>query len=78
MDRICIFWGSKKDFNKFLDENITEYDLRSNFMEIIQDYNSRIRPNAALNDEDRKCRFDVENLIVKSSDYASVLDSVFK
>lgn len=45
-------------------------------MEIVQDYNSRIRPNAALGHEDRKRRFTVDNLIVRASDYASVMEHV--
>lgn len=76
MDKIIIFWGSNKDFEKLVNDEIPEHESFSYFMEIVQDYNSRIRPNAALGDSDRKRRFTVENLIVRSSDYASVLEHV--
>jgi len=76
MDKIVIFWGAKRDFEEIIRNEIPEYESYTSFMEIIQDYNARIRPNAALSDEDRKARFTVENLIVRSSDYASVLEHV--
>lgn len=76
MNKIFIFWGTNKDFDKLVKENTDEYETITSFMEVIQDYNSRVRPNAALNDEDRKSRFDIDSLVVKSSDYGSVLEHV--
>jgi len=76
MDSIIIFWGSKRDFEKYVNAEITDGETFSYFMEVVQDYNSRLRPNAALGDEDRKRRFTVDNLIVRASDYASVMEHV--
>ena len=76
MEKIIIFWGAVRDFDTLLQNEIPQDESLTRFMEIIQDYNARIRPNAALSDNDRKARFDVENLIVKASDYASVLEHV--
>lgn len=76
MEKIFIFWGTKDDFEHLVSGNVEEYETITPFMEVIQDYNARVRPNAALNDEDRKSRFDVDNLVVESSDYSSVLEHV--
>ena len=48
INQVKIFWGSKKDFNSFLEkENLGELGDGTPFMELIQHYNSRIRPSEA-------------------------------
>ena len=44
-DRIIIFYGSKKDFENMLDNEICDDELTIPFMELIQHYNARLRPN---------------------------------
>lgn len=69
---IHIFTGSRKDFEDYLSENI-DYDNKTlYFMQLIQDYNANLRQ------EHRYTHgvVDVENLIVKADDYASVYEHV--
>lgn len=77
VERVFIFIGSKKDFTKYLSENIDDDDEIVPFMEMIQDYNSKLRPpNTAYDDNERRHKRYVENCVVKSDDYSSVLEHV--
>ena len=76
-DHIIIFHGSKKNFEAMLKVEVQEEQVTIPFMELIQHYNARLRPNesgvreAALNRN-----IEVDNCIVRADDYASVLEHV--
>lgn len=73
-NKIYIFIGSKKDFEKFLDEKIPEGDDIAYFMELIKDYNANLRQQHAY----LHGTIDVKNLIVHADDYASVFEHVIQ
>ena len=76
-DRIIVFWGSKKDFEKMLDEEIYADEKTIPFMELIQYYNARIRPSeAGVKEAALSKRIQVDNCIVRADDYGSVLEHV--
>ena len=76
-DRIIIFWGSKKDFEKMLEEEIYADEKTIPFMELIQHYNARIRPSeAGVKESALSKRIKVDNCIVRADDYGSVLEHV--
>lgn len=45
IDKVVVFTGSKKDFEIFLEKQIPEDSETIPFMELIQHYNARLRPN---------------------------------
>lgn len=75
INQVKIFWGSKKDFNSFLEtENLSELGEGIPFMELIQHYNSRIRPNEAGVKEDQLSKkIQYAFCICRADDYSSVL-----
>ena len=73
-NKIYIFIGSKKDFEKFLDEKIVEGDEITYFMDLIKDYNANLRQQHAY----LHGTIDVKNLIVHADDYASVFEHVIQ
>lgn len=73
-DKIYIFMGSKIDFETFIDTKIDADEPRTYFMELIKDYNANLRQEYAY----RHGVIDVENLIVKCDDYASVYEHVIQ
>lgn len=76
MDKIIIFEGSKKDFNNYINkENIGDY---VSFMEIIRQYNEKVRGNDsyAVSDIGRVNESIIENVVIYSDDFASVTDHV--
>lgn len=76
-DKVVIFTGSKRDFDVFLDERIGEYEETIPFMELIQHYNARLRPNeSGVGEEALSRRIKVQNCVVRSDDYGSVLPHV--
>ncbi|MBR3254655.1 MAG: ATP-dependent Clp protease ATP-binding subunit [Clostridia bacterium] len=75
IDRIVIFKGSKKDFEKLLDTQIEADTETVTFMELIQYYNKQIRQNdSASADSWIAGKRNIKNCIVKADDYASVLE----
>ena len=44
-DRIVIFYGSKKDFEELVATETSKEQVTIPFMELIQHYNARLRPN---------------------------------
>ena len=77
IDRIVVFYGSKKDFESFLSESIHDTENTIPFMELIQHYNARLRPNESGVKESALYRnIDVDNCVVRSDDYGSVLEHV--
>lgn len=76
-DHIIIFNGSKKDFELMLEEEIQEDECTIPFMELIQHYNARIRPNeSGVRESALRKNIPVDNCIVRSDDYGSVLEHV--
>ena len=76
-DKVVIFTGSKRDFDIFLQKEIKEYEETIPFMELIQHYNARLRPNeSGVGEEALYSKIKVDNCIVRSDDYGSVLPHV--
>lgn len=76
-DKVVIFTGSKRDFDAYLETVINEYEETIPFMELIQHYNARLRPNESGVGEDALFeKLSVENCIVRADDYGSVLPHV--
>ena len=75
--RVVVFIGSKKDFESFLTKEIRDDDDTIPFMELIQHYNARLRPNESGVLEDvLHEKILVDNCIVRADDYGSVLPHV--
>jgi AAA+ superfamily predicted ATPase len=76
-DKVVIFTGSKRDFDTFLDGQIGENEETIPFMELIQYYNARLRPNeSGVGEEALSTKIRVDNCVVRSDDYGSVLPHV--
>lgn len=76
-NRIVIFYGSKKDFENMISEEIDEGQASISFMQLIQQYNSRIRPNdSGVQENEPNNRIEIDNCIVRADDYSSVLEHV--
>lgn len=76
-EKIIIFYGSKKDFEEFVSTKTTEDQVTIPFMELIQHYNARLRPNeSGVKESALYQNIDVDNCIVRSDDYGSVLEHV--
>lgn len=77
IDKVVVFIGSKRDFDKYIESEVNDYEDTIPFMEMIQHYNARLRPNesgveeAALFD-----KLKVDKCIVRADDYGSVLPHV--
>ncbi len=75
IDRIVIFKGSKRDFEKLLNDEISSSSETVSFMELIQYYNKQIRQNDSASEDDWIARKrNIKNCIVRADDYASVLE----
>lgn len=75
VDKIVVFHGSKRDFDKILDERIDQDAESIPFMELIQHYNARLRPNeSGVRESELTKQISVENCIVRAEDYGSVLE----
>ena len=80
MTNIFIFIGAKQDFNNFLLEKDVD-DSALKFLDLIRQYNELIRAsNVGFLDTDNlfttSNKEEVENCVVRSGDYASVLEHV--
>ena len=76
-DKVVVFTGSKRDFDTFLEGQIGEYEETIPFMELIQHYNARLRPNeSGVGEEALSQKIKVDNCVVRSDDYGSVLPHV--
>lgn len=74
-NRIVVFDGSRKDFEAMVKAEISEDDITIPFMELIQHYNARIRPSeSGVKESALYNNIEVDNCIVRSDDYASVLE----
>lgn len=77
INNIYVFYGSKQDFNEYVIQKIERIDNAIPFMEMIQHYNARLRPNESGVGEDALYeKIEVESCIVRADDYASVLPHV--
>lgn len=66
-DRIVIFYGSKKDFEELVATETSKEQVTIPFMELIQHYNARLRPNESGVRESALSRnIDVDNCVVMS------------
>lgn len=73
---IIIFKGSKKDFDEYVAERIGDSSYTP-FMELIQKYNARLRPNeSGVGEEALSEKIPLDYCVVKADDYASVLPHV--
>lgn len=74
INRIVIFRGSKKDFERLLNREVNNEENVS-FMELIQYYNKQIRQNDSAGiDTWLASKIKIKNCIVRADDYASVLE----
>lgn len=77
VDKVVVFTGSKRDFDLYLEHEIDNIDEITRFMEVIQNYNFRLRPsNSAHGDNEPDLGNYIENCVVRAEDYASVLEHV--
>jgi ATP-dependent Clp protease ATP-binding subunit ClpA len=77
IEHIVIFYGSKRDFEAYLSSNIDEQEETIPFMELIQHYNARLRPNeSGVRESALSQNIQVDNCVVRSDDYGSVLEHV--
>ena len=77
IDKVVVFTGSKKDFEIFLEEQIPEDSETIPFMELIQHYNARLRPNeSGVRENALRDNIEVDNCVVRADDYGSVMPHV--
>lgn len=76
-DRVVVFYGSKKDFENMILTEINGDQITIPFMELIQHYNARLRPNeSGVREVALSRNIEVDNCIVRADDYGSVLEHV--
>ena len=76
-DRIVVFRGSKKDFEALISAEIPDDENTIPFMELIQHYNARLRPNeSGVRENALYNNIVVDNCIVRADDFGSVLEHV--
>lgn len=76
-ENVVVFYGSKKDFEEMVASRISDDEVTIPFMELIQHYNARLRPNESGVRESALYRnITVDNCIVRADDYGSVLEHV--
>ena len=77
IDRVVVFTGSKRDFEQYLENNLPEDEITIPFMELIQHYNARLRPNeSGVGEAALQKNLYVDNCIVGADDYGSVMPHV--
>ncbi len=77
IDKIWVFTGSTKDFNKFLDEHIQVDESTVTLIEVIQHYNARIRPTeSGVHEQQLAEKLRAHHCVVRAGDYGSVLEHV--
>ncbi len=76
IDNVIVFTGSKKDFNKLLEERIDrENDEVVTFMELIQHYNARLHPTeSGVKEIFLKKKIGANCVVCKADDFGSVLE----
>lgn len=74
--QVIIFKGNKRDFDSLL-EQIIGNNSYTPFMELIQTYNARLRPNeSGVRENELGSKIFIDFCVVKADDYASVLPHV--
>ena len=77
IDRVVVFTGSKRDFEQYLADSLLENETTIPFMELIQHYNARLRPNeSGVGEAALQKNLYVDNCIVGADDYGSVMPHV--
>lgn len=82
VDKVIVFTGSKKDYEALLNERIKSSENTATFLEIIQEYNRRLKASGSHNNESTVAddsllrRIKVDNCVVRTDDYGSVLGHV--
>lgn len=77
INKVVIFYGSKTDFDRLLKKRIDDVDEAIPFLELIQHYNARLRPNeSGVGESELGNEIVVKNCIVRADDYGSVLEHV--
>ncbi len=76
-EKIIIFYGCKKDFEVLISNEISDDEITMPFMELIQHYNARLRPNeSGVRETALRQHIHMDNCIVRADDYGSVLEHV--
>lgn len=76
-EKIFVFWGSTREFNRFLDQSISVSDKTVTLVEVIQHYNARIRPSdSGVQEYQLAKKICADNCVVRTDDYGSVLEHV--
>jgi len=77
INQVVVFTGSKRDFEQYLADNLPEDEITIPFMELIQHYNARLRPNeSGVGEAALQKDLYVDNCIVGADDYGSVMPHV--
>lgn len=77
IDNVVVFFGSRKDFENEINKRINNDDNTIPFMDLIQHYNARLRPNeSGVGETALSHNIEVDNCIVRAEDYSSVLEHV--
>jgi ATP-dependent Clp protease ATP-binding subunit ClpA len=75
INNVIVFYGSKKEFENTLSSRISVDDDTIVYMELIQHYNARLRPNeSGVRESALSQNIEVDNCIVRAEDYGSVLE----
>ena len=75
MNKVIVFYGSKRDFDSRLekDEVVSSF---TTFMAIIRDYNAKLRPMNTRYQEEVSVKKYIDVLVVRAEEFGSVLDHV--
>nr|WP_073293809.1 AAA family ATPase [Parolsenella massiliensis] len=74
---IHVFTGSNKDFERFIEEQIGEDEISISYLELIGDYNAKIRATTEYATSNLSHIHDrVDNVVVRSADFGSVVSHV--
>lgn len=77
MEKILLFNGSNKDFKKILQEHNITNDNYTPFMELIRQYNSKVRADDIYATSDVTTDdVDIENAVIFADEFASVMSHV--
>lgn len=74
---VHVFWGCDEDFEGYVSEHINEPELTITYLDLISDYNAKIRATTDYaTSEFSHLGEDVDNVIVRSADFGSVVAQV--
>lgn len=76
-ERIVLFTGSDRDFEEYLDKDINPGDETVEFLELIRKYNAHVRASDLITEDfELDAKNEVDNCIVRATDFGSVLAHV--